>query len=123
MFYDPATAEKTMPLFKIKYTNNTYNAHKNDSKSMWQLINSSIGRKTKKGLDIPNYFEDNNIIYNNFKEIAEGFNKFFTGIGEKLQAKLPACKNSIFDYLGTKKQSKFNFFLLMPLKYWRSVKN
>ena len=79
---------------------------------MWQLINSSIGRKIKKGLDIPNYFKENNTIYNNFKDIAEGFNKFFTEIGEKLQAKLPACSNSVFDYLGNKKQTKFNFFFV-----------
>ena len=50
---------------------------KNYSKTMWQLINSSIGRKIKNGLDIPNYFEENNEIYNNYKEIANRFKKFF----------------------------------------------
>ena len=65
---------------KFNYTNEIYKSHKNDAKKLRQLINSSIGRKTKKGADIPNFFKDNNVIFDNFKDITEGFNNFFVNI-------------------------------------------
>ena len=57
---------------------------KNYEKKLWILINSSIGRKTKIGTDIPNYFKENNTIFDNYKDIVEGFNSFFTNVGLKL---------------------------------------
>ena len=62
---------------KTMYTNKIYLEHKNDAKKLWLLINSSIGRKTKTEADIPNFFKENNVIFNNYKDIVEGFNKFF----------------------------------------------
>ena len=76
---------------------------------MWSLINSSIGRKAKKGADIPNFFKDNNVIFDNFLDIAEGFNNFFINTGQKLQQKLPVSNKSITDYLGNKVPSSFIF--------------
>ena len=78
---------------------------------MWTLINDKIGWKTKKGLNVPNYFEENLFIYDNFKDIAEGFNDFFTNIGEKLP-KLPKSNNNIKDYLGVPYPHNFTFVLL-----------
>ena len=46
-------------------------------------------QENKKGADIPNFFKENNIIFDNYKDIAEGFNNFFINIGQKLQQKLP----------------------------------
>ena len=40
---------------KFKYTRELYTSHKNYAKICWMLINSSIGRKSKKGADIPNF--------------------------------------------------------------------
>ena len=65
---------------KIMYTNKIYSEHKNDAKKLWLLINSSIGRKTKTGADIPNFFKENNVIFDNYLDIAEGFNNFFLQI-------------------------------------------
>ena len=79
---------------------------------MWILINSCIGRKAKKGIDIPNYFKENEQIFDNYNDIAEGFNDFFVNIGEKLQNKLPFPKNSIHDYLGTPSPFNFTFNLI-----------
>ena len=62
---------------KFDHTKQVYTEHKNDAKKLWSLINSSIGRKTKKGADIPNFFKDNNVIFDNYKDIAEGFNNVF----------------------------------------------
>ena len=71
----------------MDHTKQVYTEHKNDAKKLWSLINSSIGRKAKKGADIPNFFKDNNVIFDNYKDIAEGFNNFFINIGQKLQKK------------------------------------
>ena len=79
---------------------------------MWTLINNHIGRKTKKGLNVPNYFNDNDFIYDNFKDIAEGFNNFFTTIGTNLQQKLPKTTKNIKDYLGVPCPFIFNFTLV-----------
>ena len=76
------------------------------------LINSSIGRKTKNGADIPNFFKENNNIFDNYKDIAEGFNNFFINIGQKLQQNLPVPVKSITDYLGNKVSSTFIFNLI-----------
>ena len=77
------------------------------------LINSSIRYKCKKGFDIPNYFNENGVIYYNYKETANGFNPFFKEIEQKLQDKLPTDTKSIFVYLRCKKQTMFIFSLLM----------
>ena len=76
------------------------------------LINSSIGRKSKKGADIPNFFKDNNVIFDNFRNIAEGFNSFFINIGQKLQQKLPNSSKLVTDYLGIKEPSNFGFIFI-----------
>ena len=67
---------------KFDHTSRVYTEHKNDAKKLWSLINSSIGRKAKKGADIPNFFKDNNVIFDNYLDIAEGFNNFFINIGQ-----------------------------------------
>ena len=76
---------------------------------MWAQINTCIGRKCKRGQDIPNFFKENGTTFDNFKDIAEGFNDFFINIGEKLQHKLPNSINSIKDFLGIPVPYKFSF--------------
>ena len=79
---------------KNNYTREAYNAAKNNTKSLWQLINGSVGRKTKKGLNIPNFFTKNGVIFDNYRDISEGFNDFFINIGQKLQDTLPYTSKS-----------------------------
>ena len=45
-------------------------------------------QKIKIGSSVPNFFKENNVIFDNYKDIAEGFNNFFINIGHKLQQKL-----------------------------------
>ena len=78
---------------------------------MLSLINNHIGRKTKKGLNVPNYFKDNDFIYDNFKDIAEGFNNFVTTIGSNLKQKLPKTTKSVKYYIGVPCPFNFNFIL------------
>ena len=97
---------------KINFTKETYTNLKNDSKKLWTLINTSIGRKTKKGMNVPNFFKENELIFDNFVDIAEGFNDFFINIGDKLQSKLPRSPKNVKDYLGTPCPFNFVFNLI-----------
>ena len=69
-------------------------------------------QEIKKGADIPNFFKENNVIFYNYLDIAEGFNNFFINIGQKLQQKLPKPSKSISDYLGPKVYFNFVFNLV-----------
>ena len=97
---------------KFKFTQDTFTENKNDAKKMWALINSCIGRKVKKGIDVPNFFEENGLVFDNFTDIAEGFNDFFVNIGEKLQQKLPKAHHKITDFLGSPSPYNFSFELI-----------
>ena len=97
---------------KIKFTKETYNGVKNDAKKLWSLINFSIGRNTKRGDSIPKFFRDNDKIFENFEEIANGFNDFFINIGQKLQDKIPKTNKTIHDFLGNKVPFSFEFIFV-----------
>ena len=75
---------------------------------IWLLINTSIGRTYKK-LDVPNFFTENGVIFDNYMERAHGFNDFFINIGQKLQQKWPKPTKSLKDFLGFKVPSNFVF--------------
>ena len=53
-------------------------------------------------------------IFDSMDKIVNGFNDYFTDIGEQLQAKIPINKGNIYDFLGTKKPYKFKFKLVGP---------
>ena len=97
---------------KIGYTRETYNVAKNNAKSLWQLINASVRKKVKKGLNIPNFLIENGVIFDNYRYISEGFNDFFINIGQNLQTKLPTIQRSVKDYLGTRVLFNFKFALI-----------
>ena len=66
-------------------------------------------QKSLKRVKYSKLFKENNIIFDNYKDIAEGFDNFFINIGHKLQQKLLNPIKSITDYLGNKVPSNFVF--------------
>ena len=98
---------------KTKYTKEIFTEQKNDAKKLWMLINSSIGRESKKGADIPNFFRDNNVIFDNFRDIAEGFNNFFINIGQKLQKNYQLQQNPFLTIWALKYLLTLSSILLM----------
>ena len=60
---------------------------------------------------IPIFFKENGNIFDNFKDITEGFDDFFVNIGEKLQQELPVANKHIQDFLGTSIPYNFSFEL------------
>ena len=49
----------------------------------WDTIREVLGTKKRKE-NIPDFFQNNNELITGTLNIAEGFNKFFAGIGPKL---------------------------------------
>ena len=67
---------------------NTFELCKNDMKDTWRNINQLIKRCPNK-VNIPDVLKNDNESYHGSKNIAEGFNNFFTNIGKTLASKIP----------------------------------
>ena len=68
-------------------------------KQTWTLIWDVIGSQSKTRENLPNFFWQNKDILNNPKDIADGFNDFFAGIGPQLAAKIDQTGRSYESYL------------------------
>ena len=63
--------------------------------------------------------------FSDTEQIVNGFNDYFTDIGEKLQQGIENTNNNILDFMGTKRNYKFSFRKisnLSLLKYIRKIK-
>ena len=61
---------------------------KNIKKKTWSILNELLNVK-KSSQKIPDIFIDNGKIYSGYEEVTEGFNDFFSSIGNKLADKIP----------------------------------
>ena len=73
---------------KISYYHTVFNSYKTDLRKCWAHTNEMLGR-SKPRKEMPRRFKVDNRDYSTSKEIADGFNAFFAGIGEKLASKFP----------------------------------
>ena len=63
-------------------------------KQPWTLICDVIGSRSKKRENLPSSFKQNQNIFKNPKDITDGFNDFFVGIGPQLAAEVGPAKRS-----------------------------
>ena len=79
---------------KKNYVESQLELNKNDAKQMWNVLNKfAIGKCTTS--HTPKSFKNTNgEILDNPHEIAEGFNTFFSSIGQKLQGSIDPCPGS-----------------------------
>ena len=81
-----------------------------DIKATWRLINSTLGRASKKGGKLAEFFRDKHGTKITTADcIAEGFNNYFATIGQNLADKIPATDKSIFDYLPPRIPARLHF--------------
>ena len=71
-------------------------------KETWRNINNYLGRGKNKNFVFPKQFKMGTHIYDSIDTIVNGFNDYFTEIGEHLQSKIPDSGKNIYDFLGTK---------------------
>ena len=69
-------------------------------KETWKILNEVIHKRKNKPT-YPEYFIKNNKIISKKKDIANGFNNFFTNVGVNLAKNITLPKNdtTIYDYL------------------------
>ena len=76
-----------------------FELHMTNLKKTWSLIRDVIGSRAKKRENLPNFFKDNQDVLNNPLDIADGFNKYFAGIGPQLAEKIQPSPRSFESYM------------------------
>ena len=87
---------------------------KHDCKMTWKLINTTIGRTTKKEQTYPPLFLSDGKVYDTPNKIVDGFNEFFANVGSKLADKIPQESTPCEAFLGTKCKNTFTFTRILP---------
>ena len=77
-------------------------------KETWCVIREVIGTKKQKD-QIPEFFKENGQFINDYLEIANGFNTFFSQIGPKLASDIPASDTCFKDFLHDRNDNEFKF--------------
>ena len=95
------------------YYENKFKEYYKDIKRTWDTIREALGnRKHKKG--IPSFFREGNVIIRGNKQIADGFNKFFSTIGNKLADKIAHSVKHFKDFLSNRVVNEFVFAPVTP---------
>ena len=81
---------------------------KTNVKETWKILNNAIKKPYNKPT-YPEYFIKNNKRISNKKDIANGFNNFFTNVGPNLakNISLPENDATIYDYLERKEEHTY----------------
>ena len=64
-----------------------------DIKATWKSINELIGRGKGNKNSIPKEFLNENRSFQGLEKISEGFNEYFTSVGDQLQKKIKPSNN------------------------------
>jgi len=96
------------------YYETLFTKYKNDIKKTWGCVNSILN-KSQNTTEYPSSFLINNEYVDNFSEIVNEFNKYFTEIGSKLANNIETPRNGSFkDYLISKQTVSFEFKPVSP---------
>ena len=93
---------------KKAYYFKQFETHKTNIRQTWTLIRDVIGTRAKKRENLPAFFRENKEVLSNPLDIANGFNKFFAGIGPQLAEKVQPSPRSFKSYL-SEHDSSFKF--------------
>ena len=99
-----------------------FELHKTNLKKTWSLIRDVIGSRAKKRENLPNFFKDNQDVLNNPLDIADGFNKFFAGIGPQLAEAIQPSSRSFESYM-TQCDSTFKFDTISEVVLFDFIKH
>ena len=81
-----------------KYYSDKSSEYRTNTKKLWELMNSVIGKNKNRGCSISHLTIDGFKIFNN-KMIAEEFAKFYSNLGESLASKItPGSNRQIITY-------------------------
>ena len=101
--------QKTIRRAKYTYYHCHFETLKNNMKKTWQFINDILHKK-KNSKSYPDHFNANGITITEPTEIANGFNSFFTNIGEELASNISyAGPDNHKNFLTEEINSSFEF--------------
>ena len=83
---------------KKQYYSRLIEENKSNMKKMWQLLNTTIGKRNDKPI-FPSHFTINNIHTSDKHTIAEEFNSYFSNIGHKTGQNVPVAPHTFTHYL------------------------
>ena len=93
---------------KKLYFEKQFTKFEHDIKNTWSVIKDLLGIKKQKD-QIPDFFRENGNIINDYRDISNGFNTFFSQIGPKLAEKIPATNACFESFLPERNETDFNF--------------
>ena len=93
---------------KKLYYDQQFKKYSRNIKETWSVIREVIGTKKQKD-QIPDFFKANGQFINDYIEIANGFNTFFSQIGPKLASDIPSSDACFKDFMPNKNDSNFEF--------------
>ena len=94
-------------LARKTYYSNEMNKNKNNTNSVWKLINTLIGKNSK--TDNTDTFCHNDIQFTNPTEVCNTFNDYFTNIGPNLAEQINTNNGHFTQYLSTPSEKSLIF--------------
>ena len=92
---------------KKSYYEAQFSKFSHNIKETWSVIKELLGIKKKD--QIPNFCRENENVINDYLEISNGFNNFFSQVGPKLAADIPATNYCFKNFLTDRNETDFRF--------------
>lgn len=102
------TYNKLKRLSKFKYYNDRINTFRNNSKKLWNIINTIIGKQRNKS-GLPDYICTEGVKMYNPLNICNEFCTYFSTVGPNLAKNIPITPSHFSKYLNTRQQNTFFF--------------
>ena len=83
---------------KILYFRDALEENKNNSKHCWKILKQAIGKINDKS-SYPQTFSIHNSLISDKQQIADGFNNFFSNIGQQTSHNVPASNKNFSSYM------------------------
>ena len=94
---------RTRQRLKRAYFHEKIEEAKGDLKTTWEVLGEVLNRRKRKDTGTCRYFEKDGVGITDGEKIAEGFCKFYCGVGPELARKISKQREGCFkDYLGPK---------------------
>ena len=93
---------------KQNYFNDQFDLYIKNSKQTWSVIREVIGCKKQKD-QLPGFFRSNGAILNDYLDIANGFNTFFSQVGPNLASEIDNTNFRYENYLKDRNDTSFKF--------------
>ena len=100
---------RTMKTAKQLYWKNNFESNKNNMKATWKSINMIIAKTNNKN-DFPDYFIHEEKTLTNDKDVANGFNSYFSSVGSNLDSLIRPSSHSFSKWLPPNNNAHSLFF-------------